>query len=197
MMGAGGQGMFRVDAAREMGGFNETLAASVDYDFFCRLSKRGNFVVLPFVGLKRRLHPQQTSQRMRPLQLRNSISTSQKMIGDLLGREILGDEAAAITTISRYLGNAGTGSTAHRIFKECFTHFAGTNSQRSRIRRVIAGWWVHSAAALFRKGERREAVRQLAYSVLWHPSSLMLCASIVIRKLRTLLGCQLPPRSIA
>ena len=112
------------------------LQASVDYDFLCRLAKKGKFVVLPFVGLKRRLHPQQASQRLRSLQLRNSISTSQRMMNDLVGREIRGEELAAITSISRHLGNADASSVGHRIFTECLGHFAGGSCQRIQIRRV-------------------------------------------------------------
>jgi GT2 family glycosyltransferase len=192
IMGAGGQGMFRTSVARELGGFCENLQASVDYDFFCRLSKRGCFTVIPFVGLKRRVHAQQISRRWRHIQIRNSMLISKRMLSEYLGRTLSDEEAAEIASVCGQLGSANSGGTAQHVLREAFSLFAGGKRQRVLVRRVIAHWWVHSAAALFKRRKLAEAVCHLRYAFLWHPSSILMCVKIVLRKM---LGVRRPTQS--
>jgi hypothetical protein len=186
IMGAGGQGMYRTATAREMGGFREDFQASLDYEFFCRLSARGQMVVLPFTGLMRRLHDGQISARWRPAQLRNSLSSSRKMLTAYLGRTLSDAELVATASVCQQTGQTGVAVLANHVFREAYARFSeGGKANRMHcdvVRRVTANWWVHAAVPLIKKGAFAEAGRHVAYAMSWHPSAVTTCVAILARR---------------
>jgi glycosyltransferase involved in cell wall biosynthesis len=56
-----GAAMYRAEAYRELGGFDDVLRASEDFDMNYRMARRGPCGVLPEVGFERRLHDKNMS----------------------------------------------------------------------------------------------------------------------------------------
>ena len=175
VMGAGPQGMFRRDMARELGGFREDVEFSEDYEFWTRLVQRGRIVILPFVGMKYRLHNQQSSVRYKDLQLSNSLKNSRRMLTAYLDRALSDDEFIAVASIWRREGRTGVAAAGNRVLCEAYARFATTESNslhRRRVRQITATQWFSSAIMLIRLREFVEAARHGGYAVRWHPSGL-------------------------
>ena len=187
LMAAGSQGMFRHDMARTVGGFREDFDVSVDHDFLCKLSTRGRIVVLPEFGLKKRLHEGQVSVRSLPAQLRNCLISARPMLSAQLGRSLSDDEFLAVASICHRHGRTGVSAQGNRVLRESFLRFAGNEAADKTdcdiVRRTIAGWWVHAAVPLFKKGALVEAGLHLVYAATWHPSSLKTCLDILVDRL--------------
>ena len=193
LAGAGSQGMFRRDIARELGGFCEDFEVSVDYEFWTRLVQRGTVVILPFTGLNYRLHSRQVSIQLRELQRRNSHLNSRRMLTAHLGRALSDDEFSAVASIWRQEGRTGVAALGNRVLREAHARFAtGANpALRLRVRRITAGQWLLSSIALARVHSFAEAARHLGYSLLWHPAGLSvgiayLAERLLVRIRRTL-----------
>jgi hypothetical protein len=174
LVGAGSQGMFRRDTARELGGFNEDFEVSVDYEFWSRLVRRGRIVILPFIGLKCRLHGEQSSIQLAELQQRNSRLTSRRMLTAYLERAIPDDEFNAVASIWRHEGRVGVAAIGNNVLREAYARFAvkAAPSLRRRARRFIGGQWCLSALRLAQLGHFAEAARYFGYALVWHPAGL-------------------------
>lgn len=187
LMAGGSQGMFRNAMARTVGGFREDFEVSVDHDFICKLSTRGQIVVLPEFGLKKRLHEGQVSVRNLPAQLRNCLINSRTMLNAQLGRSLSDDEFLAVASICHRHGRTGVAATGNRVLRESFVRFAASEkigkADCDIVRRTIAGWWVHAAVPLFKSGAFVEAGLHLMYAAAWHPSSLKTCVGILTQRL--------------
>lgn len=187
LMAAGSQGMFRNAMARAIGGFREDFEVSVDHDFLCKLSTQGRVVVLPEFGLKKRLHEGQVSVRSLPEQLRNCLITARPMLNARLGRPLSDDEFLAVASICHRHGRTGVSATGNRVLRETFYRFAGSEGTDKAacdiVRRTIAGWWIHAAVPLVKKGALVEGALHLVYASTWHPSSLKTCLVILTDRL--------------
>jgi glycosyltransferase involved in cell wall biosynthesis len=174
VMGAGPQGMFRRDMARELGGFREDFEVSVDYEFLVRLLQRGKIVVLPFVGLKYRVHNQQSSFQRRDTQRRNGLAVSRQMLSAYLDRELSDDEFIAVASIWERDGRTGVAAAGNLVLSEAYTRFAAAEadpSLRRRVRRITAHQWFLSAMTLIKRRTFVEAARHLGYARRWYPFS--------------------------
>jgi glycosyltransferase involved in cell wall biosynthesis len=174
--GAGSQGMLRLETARELGGFCEGFEASIDYEFWTRLVRRGSFVILPQIGLIRRLHAGQVSSRLEQQQLRNSLAISRRMLSAHLNRTISEEELTAVVSIWRLLGYTGVAATGNRILCEAYARFIDAESNarlRRKVRRITASRLATSALLLVRRGSFGEALLQLIHALRWHPRGLV------------------------
>jgi cellulose synthase/poly-beta-1,6-N-acetylglucosamine synthase-like glycosyltransferase len=169
--GAGGQGMFRRDMARELGGFREGFDVSEDYEFWTRLVQRGRIVILPFVGLKYRLHSQRSSVQQGDLLRRNSLANSLRMLTTYLDRTPSDEEFTAVVSIWRQEGRTGVAFAGHRLLSEAYARFAteADPQHRRRVRRITARQWFLSSVTLVRLSAFAEATRHLGYALAWHP----------------------------
>jgi len=185
LLSAGGQGMFRRDVARELGGFREDFEASVDYEFWTRLVQRGRAVILPFVGLKVRLHGRQTSVTLRDVQRRNYHATSRRMLTAYLGRALSDDEFGAVISIWEHDGQTGVAAIGNRVLREAYARFPARadSALRRRLRWITAGQWALSSIALARMYAFAEAARHLGYSLTWHPAGPSVAAAFVAERL--------------
>jgi hypothetical protein len=177
--------MFRRDTARELGGFREDVEGSEDYEFWTRLVRRGRFMILPFVGLKYRLHDQQISVRLMDTQQRNSLMNSRRMLTFYLGRELSDDEFGAVASVWKQHGQTGIAVAANRLMREAYARFSeqGNAGHCDLVRRITARRWVHSAAPLIKKGAFPDAARHLAYAVMWHRSSIGVAAAVFVERM--------------
>jgi hypothetical protein len=185
--GAGCQGMFRRDIARELGGFCEELEASIDYDFAARLLKHGRLLVLPIVGTHKRIHPEQVSKRLNASQRRHSMATSRRLLSSHLQRDLSDEEFDAMSSVWRRFGFVGVADTAHRVMSEAYARLAAAEPDRktrSQARRLTAGRWALSASDLLQQGEFAEAARQLYYSFRWHPLGFVTAIASLVERLQ-------------
>ena len=185
--GAGCQGMFRLETARELGGFSEALEASIDYEFWTRLVRRGSFVILSQVGLIRRLHDNQMSRRLQPQQLHNSLSISRRMLAAHLDRAVSEEELSAVASIWRQLGHSGVSASANRVLREAYARFADVEADprlRRRVCRVTASNWAISGLLLLRRGFLREGLLHLITAQRWHPRALTDAIAFTAHRLR-------------
>ena len=192
--GAGSQGMFRRDMARDLGGFREDYDVSVDYEFWTRLVQHGRFVILPFFGLKYRLHSQRSSVRHRNQQRRNSLASSLRMLTAHLNRALSDEEFTAAMSIWEHDGRTGVTSAGQRLLSEAYARFAteAEPQHRRRVRRITATRWFLSCVTLIRRGEFAEAARHLGCAFVWHPfgvgDGVALLAERVLVRFRRILS---------
>ena len=184
--GAGTQGMFRRAAALEIGGFCETIEASIDYEFYSRLITRGRFYVLPMFGSLKRIHPDQISNRLQQVQRRNSLLNSRRMLTTFLERELSDDEFLAVASIWRQDGLRGVAASGERVLREAYARFAAAqpdDNLRQLVRRFTAERWVLSAITLMRRGAPGEAVRCLLRAAQWHAPGTAAELGAAVRRL--------------
>jgi glycosyltransferase involved in cell wall biosynthesis len=187
--GAGCQGMFRREIARDLGGFCEDLEASVDYEFLTRLIGKGRFVVLPIAGSLKRCHADQISVRSRDAQRRNSYSISRRMLTAYLERDLSNEEFLATMSVWYREGGTKVAASADLVLREAYTRFAMAQPDRNlckRVQRITAEHWVLSAITLMRHGTLREASDHLLRAVRWHPAGTIIALASSAR--RFLLG---------
>jgi glycosyltransferase involved in cell wall biosynthesis len=169
---AGGQGMFRANMARKMGGFREDFEVSVDYEFWTRLVQRGRIVILPFVGLKYRLHDQRISVRRTDLQNKLSLINSRRILTSYLNREVSDSEFTAVTSIWLREGRTEMAATGNRVLREAYARFAALEvnpRHRRRARLITAAKWFLSAMMLVKLCAFEEAALHFGHSLRWHP----------------------------
>ena len=65
--------IFRTEAARAVGGYDDGLFAAEDYDFYFRIGRHGEFANLPGVVLKLRTHPRSLSRSLSTRQERLTL----------------------------------------------------------------------------------------------------------------------------
>jgi glycosyltransferase involved in cell wall biosynthesis len=184
--GGGGQAMFRRDMVMELGGFRDDYLLSHDYELWARLSRRGRIVILPMVGMKRRLHDRQLSVTFEELQRSNSLATSRRMLTELLGRAITDEEEDAVAAVWRAEGRPGFAAGAERMLREAYARFVadGASGRDRRRARLETGMrWFRAALVLARTGDVAEAARHLVFGLRWHPLVLAVGARFVISRM--------------
>ncbi len=82
------QVMFRREAALKVGGYDESLPYSQDYDLWLRLLTVGEIVMLPRTWLQWRTHPENISTQKFAQQEYLSLTLSQRELSRLLGRAL-------------------------------------------------------------------------------------------------------------
>ena len=92
-IGGHSQAMFRREPVLELGGYNETLHSSQDYDLWARLLGKGQIAILPEVLLKYRWHKNSISQQLSGQQIGNAVNVSRDRISNLINEPIDFSEA--------------------------------------------------------------------------------------------------------
>ncbi|MBZ0304667.1 MAG: hypothetical protein K8I82_01245, partial [Anaerolineae bacterium] len=82
------QVMFRREAALKVGGYDESLPYSQDYDLWLRLLASGEIAMLPRTWLQWRTHQENISTQKFAQQEHLSLSLSQRELSRLLGRAL-------------------------------------------------------------------------------------------------------------
>lgn len=93
-LGGHSQVVFRKKTAIDLGGYCEDYRYSQDYEFWCRLIKVGDIVILPEVLLKLRRHGKGITAEKRPDQLNYALNISKSNLQHLLGKELSLDEVS-------------------------------------------------------------------------------------------------------
>ncbi|HEX7809918.1 MAG TPA: glycosyltransferase family 2 protein [Thermoanaerobaculia bacterium] len=158
-LGAHSPAMFRAAAARAIAGYDETHQPCADYDLIARI---GEMAVLPFTGVRYRVHDSQITSRRRGQQRRLVLEIAQRRLSAFLEREVSFDEINAARSVFGFSEARASADLAQRVLEEAFARFRELYSPHAdRVRAITARGWLSSI--------RREAetLRRLRYAWRW------------------------------
>ena len=87
-IGGHSQVIFRAKTAKELGGYSEAYRYSQDYEFWCRLVKTGNIIILPDTLHQLRRHGRGITAEKRSEQLGYALDISRRNLKELIDREL-------------------------------------------------------------------------------------------------------------
>ncbi|HYO79367.1 MAG TPA: glycosyltransferase family 2 protein [Thermoanaerobaculia bacterium] len=166
VLGGLGRAMLRRSALVAAGVGDTELA--VDYDLWTRLSRFGGIRVLPFVGMRYRVHPGGVSVRLRDGQRRDIRAISGRMLRGLLQRELRDDELAAVASMWSMQPADDDPALAQQVLREAFARFSGPAQARLDVRREHARRWARGAVFLCSRLRIRMALRYLRFAIAWN-----------------------------
>lgn len=87
-IGGHSQVIFRSQTAKELGGYSEAHRYSQDYEFWCRLVKAGDIIILPETLHQLRRHGKGITAEKRSEQLGYALDISRNNLKELIGQEL-------------------------------------------------------------------------------------------------------------
>jgi glycosyltransferase involved in cell wall biosynthesis len=165
-----GQVMFRRAAVLEEGGYGPEYATCEDYDLWVRLVRRGRFETLPFVGMIKRTHGDQSWKQFAELKRMTWSRIMRASLEPHLRRGVRDDEIAALIALWRYDGTLGMAPLADAFMREAFARFQDEVPDRALqacARRRIARQWYRVARNFVRRRHPLEAMTYLAHAAQW------------------------------
>jgi hypothetical protein len=169
-VGGGGQVMFRLADVLEEGGYSPRYPSSEDYDLWVRLLRRGRIETLPFVGMTKRTHADQSIKRYGAVKRANWTGIMRSALEPYLRRQVRDDELDALVTVWRHDERLGMGGAADSVMTEAFAQFrkdVPDPALQARVRRRIAWQWYVGARMLISRGQRLEGMAYLARAARW------------------------------
>ena len=170
VIGGGGQVMFRLAEVREEGGYSPEFSTSDDYDLWVRLLRRGRLETLPFVGMTKRTHGEQSWRWYADVRRGNWVKIMRSSLEPHLRRALRDDEIDALITVWRHDRRLGVAKIADDVMLEAFARFLDAvpdRALRACARRRIALQWYLAARHLARRGHPLGAMEYLARSARW------------------------------
>jgi Glycosyl transferase family 2 len=183
-LGIGGTGMCRAAMLRELGGFSREFRLVNGYELWARLMRRGRVVVLPYDGLRYRVHPGCVTVTAHAEQKRVHTEICRRTISATLGREITLAEAEAVQARWWTSPVAGATDVADALIEEVYARMPGAQN-RSRV--IAASRFALSALSLARRRMFAEARGCVRVAARWHPWGYPGLAGSALRaRIRTL-----------
>ena len=127
VVGGGGQVMFRLAEVLDEGGYTREYPSTEDYDLWARLARRGRIETLPFVGMTKRTHGNQSLARYAAVKRAHWTGIMRSSLEPFLRRAVRDDEIAALITVWRHDGTLGMAGTADDVMREAFARFRNEN----------------------------------------------------------------------
>lgn len=143
---------------------------SADYDLWTRVMQHGKVLVLPFTGIRYRIHDGGVTATKKDVQRRDAFAISKRMLSSLLERQVSGEEVAAVCGMRYREPLDGASPIAERIMREAFTRFHG---DRAAVRHDHARQWARAAAVFAARRRFVEALRALVYGLRWNARALL------------------------
>lgn len=192
-IGGHSQVMYRRETVLAVGGYSEECPFALDYDLWTRLVECGDFVILPEIGMRYRLHDGSVSVRSRQKQREISEAISRRMLTRYLGREVSEDEEQALAQSWKGIAPARDLTGAQKVLREAFgllRHRDGaTEATLKAVRRVTAWRLITTAAVLFGERDLRGAVRHGLAAAGWDaPAALASGTRLFMLAMREILG---------
>jgi glycosyltransferase involved in cell wall biosynthesis len=170
-IGGHSQVMFRRSAVEAIGGYDESCAASLDYDLWSRMAQHGRIVVLPELGMRYRVHGESVTARAHDRQIAVGKRVMQRTLSAWLGRPLSEREVLALTHAWRPLVPSIDAKLANAILREAYAIFRDRERDlhaRTVVRKVTARRLVNTAA-LLAKRDAANALRHWLQALRWHP----------------------------
>jgi glycosyltransferase involved in cell wall biosynthesis len=174
-VGAGGHVMFRRDLVLSLGGYREDYRFAADYDLWTKLIDHGDVVILPYHGLRYRLHEGSVGSRWWDLQQALAHRTRRETLSAYLGRTLSDEEMRAVDHLFGAGPGRGLVRTTHSLLREAWAKFAelASHQARKRARVVIAQRMVIIGGVMLRRGAVVDALLHAIYAVRWHPRGIV------------------------
>ena len=170
VVGGGGQVMFRLAEVLEEGGYAREYPSTEDYDLWVRLARRGRIETLPFVGMTKRTHGNQSLTRYAGVKRAHWTKIMRSSLEPFLRRAVRDDEIAALITVWRHDLTPGMAGAADDVMREAFARFRSENEdgnlQAIARRRIVRQWYI-AARVLASRGHPLEAMKYLARAARW------------------------------
>ncbi|MGN6185468.1 MAG: glycosyltransferase family 2 protein [Thermoanaerobaculia bacterium] len=148
IVGGGGQVMFRREEVLALGGYDVRYPSSEDYDLWVRLLRTGRIESVPFIGMTKREHGDQSNTRYASVKRANWTAIMRSSLEPYLQRAVTSEAIDALITLWRHDGKRGTSAIAHRVMREAFSRFEREHHDRalqSRLKQRIAQQWREAA----------------------------------------------------
>ncbi len=161
--------MFRLAAVLEEGGYSHEHPTCEDYDLWARLARRGPIETLPFAGMTKRTHRNQTPMRW-DVKRASWSGIMRPALEQFLRRAVDDRELAALITLWRIDGTPGMSAIADRFLREAFARFRSEvpdRALRAHARRRIAHQWYLAARNFTRRRRPLESIKYLARATRW------------------------------
>ena len=169
-IGGHSQVMFRKSAVDAAGGYDESCAASLDYDLWTRIVRHGRIVVLPETGMRYRMHDENVTSRAREQQIEVGQRVVQRTLSAHLGRAVPEDDVRALTHAWRPVLPAIDANRANAILREAYRVFCAREPDRHVrriVRKVKARRLMNAAMLLLVKGDIANAMRHAGHALRW------------------------------
>jgi glycosyltransferase involved in cell wall biosynthesis len=158
-LGAHSPAMFRREAARAIGGYDETHQPCADYDFIARI---GTIAILPIIGVRYRVHDAQITSRLRARQRALILEIAQHRLSSFLDRHVSFDEINAARSVFGRSEAPTSADAAQRILEEAFDRFCALHPSLSRrVAAITARRWLRSVR------RETEKTKRLRYAMKW------------------------------
>ncbi|HEX8255895.1 MAG TPA: glycosyltransferase family 2 protein [Thermoanaerobaculia bacterium] len=171
VLGGLGRAMLRRSALIAAGVGDTELA--VDYDLWTRVSRFGPIRVLPFVGMRYRVHPGGVSVRLRDGQRRDARAISGRMLRELLQRDVGDEELDAVVAMWSMQPEDENPALAEQLLREAFARFPASPQTRAEIRREHARRWSRGAVFLCSRFQFSSAMRYLRRGMTWSATTAL------------------------
>ena len=149
-IGGHSQVIFRTQTAKELGGYSEVYRYSQDYEFWCRLVKAGDIIILPETLHQLRRHGKGITAEKRSEQLGYALDVSRRNLKELIGQELSLDEVSDLRHFwsGRVLDNFPKNpninamhlrlkETSQAFLKQMYSGKAINSHMENSLRRVI------------------------------------------------------------
>lgn len=173
-VGGHSQVMFRRSVVEAVGGYDESHAASLDYDLWARMFPYGRIVVLPQLGMRYRVHNENATTRDRKRQIEVGQRIAKRSLSTWLGRTLSDEEVLALTHSWSPLLPAIDAKLANKILREAYRVFCERESNpqsRRLVKKIKARRLVNTATVLFANGDPGNAIRHGLLALRWQPWS--------------------------
>jgi glycosyltransferase involved in cell wall biosynthesis len=188
-LGGHSQVMFRRGVVEELGGYDESCRAALDYDLWARIVGRGRIVVLPEVGMRYRVHHESLTASGRGRQFEVGMRVARRMLSTYLGRELSDREVLALAQAWRWDAGGEEGinpQLADAVLREAYAIFRRTNGLHHRllVRRHVARQLTNASLLRLVRRDFADALHYLLQALRWHaPKAITYGASAVTKRL--------------
>ena len=172
-LGGHSQVMFRRGVVEELGGYDESCHAALDYDLWARIAGRGRIVVLPEVGMRYRVHHESLTACGRGRQFEAEMRVVGRMLSAYLGRELSDREVLALAQAWRWDAGGEEGvnpELADAVLREAYAVFRRANGRHTRliVRRHTAMQLTNAALRRLVRRDFADGLRYLLHALRWH-----------------------------
>ena len=170
IVGGHGQVMFRRSDVLAVGGYDDRVPSSEDYDLWTRLLATGRIATLPLVGLRQRDHENRSVVQYATVKRANWTTIMSRALGSYLGRSLGDHEITALITLWRFDGAMGMAPQAEQTMREALERFCQEHPDEGLRRRVLdrtAQQWLRAAEHFAHSGHRLEAASYIARAASW------------------------------
>jgi len=159
--------MFRADAAKRLGGYDEKMTVSQDHEFWLRLDDAGKIMIVNKTFLKTRLHEGRLSNTKAEEQDRLSLQTSQKVIRRRTGLSL---GLRTVRRLRRFWTGDFRNLESPEVIHQLLLQILDGQDARKR-RQSVGRQFLKWAGKLSLRQEFGDHLRMTRYAFKWAPGA--------------------------